>query len=127
MGDQFACGCRHWLIALRSISLCPYGLTAVVLPRCSERSYRPTWQRANLNLGARDALYARSGRLLTDGAAGVLNGCVVAQPWGIRVQLKGPNEVAVVGLCAPAAAVSLSHSSGNVLPCTTTRWKLGTS
>jgi hypothetical protein len=50
----------------------------------------------------------------------------VGQLCGIRAKLKGPDDVAVVGLCAPGAAVSFSHSSGKVLPCTTTRWKLGT-
>lgn len=45
----------------------------------------------------------------------------------IRAQVNGPNEVSVVGLCAPGVTVSLSHSNGTVLPWTTMRWKFGTS
>src|SRR5262249_26591643 len=46
--------------------------------------------------------------------------------WIIRFQLNGPNVVSVAGLSACGSIVSFSHSSGKVLPCTTTRWKSGT-
>ena len=44
----------------------------------------------------------------------------------MRCQLKGPKEFDPGALFARGSIVSFSHSSGKVLPCTTTRWKLGT-
>ncbi len=43
-----------------------------------------------------------------------------------RVQLNGPNASGPWGALVPGATVIFSHSSGKVLPCTTTRWKFGT-
>ena len=39
----------------------------------------------------------------------------------------GPKLVPVVGRWPLGAITSFSYSSGTVLPCTTTRWKFGTS
>ncbi len=41
-----------------------------------------------------------------------------------RDQLNGPKLVAVVAACPPGVTVSRRYSSGTVLPCTVTRWKL---
>ena len=48
---------------------------------------------------------------------------------GSRAQLNGPHDVGVEAFshAARGSIVSFSHSSGNVLPCTTIRWKFGTS
>src|SRR5262249_6804066 len=58
----------------------------------------------------------------------VRKSAVVGYGWGwtCRVQLNGPNDVGVVGFCAAGSSTSFSHSSGHVLPCTRTPWKLGT-
>ena len=44
----------------------------------------------------------------------------------MRCQLNGPKALAPLGLLALSSMVSFSHSRGNVLPWTTTRWKFGT-
>lgn len=41
-----------------------------------------------------------------------------------RTQLKGPNAFSPPATLTDGSTVSLSHSSGAVLPCTTRRWKL---
>lgn len=53
-------------------------------------------------------------------------GCCADQGWMCRSQPNGPNAVAPEPL-ARGSTVSFSHSSGKVLPCTTMRWKFGTS
>src|SRR5215813_3676465 len=45
----------------------------------------------------------------------------------MRCQLNGPNALELQGWLASGFTVSLSHSSGKVLPCTTMRWKFATS
>ena len=56
-------------------------------------------------------------------------GAGVSCAWVSRFQPNGPHEV-WVGLFVDAARGSIdsfSHSIGNVEPCTTMRWKFGTS
>src|SRR6185295_15548219 len=51
------------------------------------------------------------------------------RPVFIRVQLNGPNEFGFVEAPVTGSSSlieSFNHSSGDVLPCTTTRWKLST-
>jgi hypothetical protein len=43
-----------------------------------------------------------------------------------RVQLNGPMALGPSGALACGSMLNLSHSSGVVLPCTTTRWKFAT-
>jgi hypothetical protein len=77
--------------------------------------------------GLPSGLVGSNKRCLTRRVSGVVGWAIGrAQLCGIRTQLNGPNDVDVVGWEAPGVTVSLSHSSGNVLPCTTTRWKFGT-
>ena len=45
----------------------------------------------------------------------------------MRSHAKGPNAFEPAGAFARGVMVRRSHSSGSVLPCTTTRWKFGTS
>jgi hypothetical protein len=46
--------------------------------------------------------------------------------WILRTQLNGPKADGPLAALAFVSTVSFSHSSGNVLPCTTTWWKFGT-